>query len=159
MTTRLSDGDAAPPFTLPDADGKNVSLADFPGQRVIVYFYPAAMTPGCTTQAIDFTASMDELDAVGVRVIGISPDAQEKLIQFREQEAVGFPLLSDPDKSTLNAYGAYGEKLLYGKLIEGVIRSTFVIDVDQKGQGTIAVAQYNVKATGHVDKLKRDLRL
>ena len=112
MTTRLSDGDAAPPFTLPDADGKKVSLADFPGQRVIVYFYPAAMTPGCTTQAIDFTASMDELDAVGVRVIGISPDAQEKLIQFREQEAVGFPLLSDPDKSTLNAYGAYGETAL-----------------------------------------------
>jgi thioredoxin-dependent peroxiredoxin len=159
MTTRLSDGDAAPPFSLPDADGKNVSLADFPGQRVIVYFYPAAMTPGCTTQAIDFTAAMDELGAAGLHVIGISPDAQERLIQFREQESVGFPLLSDPDKSTLNAYGAYGEKLLYGKLIEGVIRSTFVIDVDRKGHGTIAVAQYNVKASGHVDKLKRDLRL
>ena len=159
MTTRLSDGDAAPPFSLPDADGENVSLADFPGQRVIVYFYPAAMTRGCTTQAIDFTASMDELGAAGMRVIGISPDAQEKLIQFREQESVGFPLLSDPDRSTLNAYGAYGEKLLYGKLIQGVIRSTFVIDVDQKGNGTIAVAQYNVKATGHVDKLKRDLHL
>jgi thioredoxin-dependent peroxiredoxin len=102
---------------------------------------------------------MDDLDAAGVHVIGISPDAQEKLIQFREQESVGFPLLSDPDKSALNAYGAYGEKLLYGKLIQGVIRSTFVIDVDQKGHGTIAVAQYNVKATGHVDKLKRDLHL
>ena len=159
MTTRLSDGDAAPPFTLPDADGKNVSLADFPGQRVIVYFYPGALTPGCTTQAIDFTAEIDELGAAGLHVIGISPDAQEKLIKFRKQESVGFPLLSDPDKSTLNAYGAYGEKLLYGKLIEGVIRSTFVIDVDQKGHGTIAVAQYNVKATGHVDKLKRDLHL
>ena len=133
MTTRLSDGDPAPPFTLPDADGKNVSLADFPGQRVIVYFYPAAMTPGCTTQAVDFTGSMDEFDAAGVHVIGISPDAQEKLIQFREQESVAFPLLSDVDKSTLNAYGAYGEKLLYGKLVEGVIRSTFVIDVDDKG--------------------------
>jgi peroxiredoxin Q/BCP len=148
MTTRLSDGDAAPPFSLPDADGKNVSLADFPGKRVIVYFYPAAMTPGCTTQAIDFTAAMDELSAAGLHVIGISPDAQERLIQFRELESVGFPLLSDPDKSTL-----------YGKLIQGVIRSTFVIDVDQKGHGTIAVAQYNVKATGHVDKLKRDLHL
>src|SRR5215203_7550690 len=159
MTTRLSYGDAAPPFTLPDSDGKNVSLADFPGQRVIVYFYPAAMTPGCTAQAIDFTAAMDELGAAGLHVIGISPDAQEKLIQFRKQESVGFPLLSDPDKSTLDAYGAYGEKLLYGKLIEGVIRSTFVIDVDQKGHGTIAVAQYNVKATGHDDKLKRDLQL
>jgi thioredoxin-dependent peroxiredoxin len=159
MTIRLSDGDAAPAFTLPDADGKNVSLADFPGQRVIVYFYPAAMTAGCTTQAIDFTAAMEQLGAAGLHVLGISPDAQEKLIQFREKESVGFPLLSDPNKSTLTAYGAYGEKLLYGKLIEGVIRSTFVIDVDQKGHGTIAVAQYNVKASGHVDKLKRDLHL
>ena len=136
MTTRLADGDAAPAFTLPDADGQHVSLADFAGQRVIVYFYPAAMTPGCTTQAVDFTAAMDDLDAAGLQVIGVSPDAQEKLIQFREQESVVFPLLSDPDKSTLNAYGAYGEKLLYGKLVEGVIRSTFVIDVDQKGHGT-----------------------
>ncbi len=159
MTIRLVDGDSAPPFTLPDADGKNVSLADFRGQRVIVYFYPAAMTPGCTTQAVDFTAAMEELGAAGLHVIGISPDAQEKLIQFRKKESVGFPLLSDPDRSTLDAYGAYGEKLLYGKLIKGVIRSTFVIDVDQIGNGTIAVAQYNVKAAGHVDKLKRDLHL
>ena len=147
MTIRLSDGDAAPAFNLPDADGKNVSLADFPGQRV------------CPTQAVAFTAAMEELGAAGLRVIGIAPDVQEKLIQFRDKESVAFPLLSDPDKSTLNAYGAYGEKLLYGKLIEGVIRSTFVIDVDQKGDGTIAVAQYNVKAAGHVDKLKRDLHL
>jgi len=159
MTIRLTEGDPAPPFTLPDADGKNISLADFSGQRVIVYFYPAAMTPGCTTQAIDFTAAMEQLDEAGLHVLGISPDDQEKLIQFREKESVGFPLLSDPDKSTLNAYGAYGEKLLYGKLVEGVIRSTFVIDVDEKGEGTIAVAQYNVKATGHVEKLKRDLHL
>ena len=119
MTIRLIDGDSAPPFTLPDADGKNVSLADFPGQRVIVYFYPAAMTPGCTTQAVDFTAAMEELGAAGLHVIGISPDAQEKLIQVPRKESVGFPLLSDPDKSTLDAYGAYGEKLLYGKLIQG----------------------------------------
>ncbi len=159
MTTRLADGDAAPAFTLPDADGRPVSLSDFAGQRVIVYFYPAAMTPGCTTQAVDFTAAMDDLSAAGLHVIGVSPDAQEKLIQFRERQQVGFPLLSDPEKSTLNAYGAYGEKLLYGKLVEGVIRSTFVIDVDSRGLGTVALAQYNVKATGHVDKLKRDLAL
>jgi thioredoxin-dependent peroxiredoxin len=159
MTTRLADGDAAPDFTLPDADGKDVSLADFAGQRVIVYFYPAAMTPGCTTQAVDFTAAMADLTAAGLHVIGVSPDTQEKLIQFRDQQKVSFPLLSDVDKTALSAYGAYGEKLLYGKLIEGVIRSTFVIDVDAKGRGTVAVAQYNVKATGHVDKLKRDLKV
>jgi peroxiredoxin Q/BCP len=159
MTTRLVDGDAAPAFTLPDADGKDVSLADFAGQRVIVYFYPAAMTPGCTTQAVDFTAAMADLTAAGLHVIGISPDPQEKLIQFRNQESVSFPLLSDADKTVLSAYGAYGEKLLYGKLIEGVIRSTFVIDVDTKGRGTVSVAQYNVKASGHVDKLKRDLKV
>ena len=159
MTTRLTEGDAAPAFTLPDADGKDVSLADFAGQRVIVYFYPAAMTPGCTTQAVDFTAAMADLTAAGLHVIGVSPDTQEKLIQFREQESVSFPLLSDADKTVLSAYGAYGEKLLYGKLIEGVIRSTFVIDVDAKGRGTVAVAQYNVKATGHVAKLKRDLKV
>ena len=121
-TARLQPGDPAPDFTLPDADGKPVSLTDFRGRRVIVYFYPAALTPGCTTQAIDFTAAMEELGAAGLHVIGISPDVQEKLIQFRDKESVAFPLLSDPDKSTLNAYGAYGVKLLYGKLIEGVIR-------------------------------------
>ena len=157
MTTRLADGDAAPAFTLPDAHGHDVSLADFAGQRVIVYFYPAAMTPGCTTQAVDFTAAMADLTAAGVHVIGISPDPQEKLIQFQDQESVSFPLLSDADKTVLTAYGAYGEKLLYGKLIEGVIRSTFVIDVDPLGEGQVAVAEYNVKATGHVDRLKRDL--
>ena len=159
MTTRLADGDAAPAFTLPDADGRDVSLSDFAGQRVIVYFYPAAMTPGCTTQAVDFTAAMADLTAAGLHVIGVSPDTQEKLIQFRNQQSVSFPLLSDVDKKTLAAYGAYGEKLLYGKLIEGVIRSTFVIDVDARGRGTVAVAQYNVKATGHVAKLRRDLAL
>ena len=159
MTTRLADGDAAPAFTLPDADGRDVSLADFSGQRVIVYFYPAAMTPGCTTQAVDFTAAMAELTAAGLHVLGVSPDPQEKLIQFRDQQSVSFPLLSDVDKTALSAYGAYGEKLLYGKLIEGVIRSTFVIDVDATGRGTVAVAQYNVKATGHVAKLKRDLKV
>ena len=157
MSTRLADGDVAPAFTLPDPDGNEVSLADYPGQRVILYFYPAAMTAGCTTQAVDFTAAMEELTAAGIHVLGVSPDPQQKLIQFRDQQSVAFPLLSDVDKKTLYAYGAYGEKLLYGKLVEGVIRSTFVIDVDQSGEGQVAVAHYNVKAAGHVDRLKREL--
>jgi peroxiredoxin Q/BCP len=158
MTTeRLTAGDPAPAFSLPDADGNKVALSDFAGQRVIVYFYPAAMTPGCTTQAVDFTAAGPDLDQAGLQVLGISPDPVGKLAKFREKEAVSFPLLADEDKSTLQAYAAFGEKLLYGKRIEGVIRSTFVIDVDDAGQGTIAVAQYNVKATGHVAKLRRDL--
>nr|AIA13369.1 AhpC/TSA family [uncultured bacterium] len=157
MTSRLAAGDTAPAFTLPDADGNDLSLADFPDQRVIVYFYPAAMTPGCTTQAVDFTAAMEELSAAGLHVIGISPDSPQKLAKFREQQSVAFPLLSDADKATLGAYAAYGEKMLYGKLVEGVIRSTFVVDVDTAGVGTVALAQYNVKAAGHVDKLRRDL--
>jgi peroxiredoxin Q/BCP len=159
MTPRLAPGDTAPDFTLLDADGEQVSLSDFAGHRVIVYFYPAAMTPGCTTQAVDFTAAISELEAAGLDVLGISPDTPEKLAEFRLQQSVAFPLLSDPDKTTLNAYGAYGEKMLYGKLIEGVIRSTFVVDVDEQGVGKVAVAQYNVKAAGHVDKLRRDLKV
>jgi thioredoxin-dependent peroxiredoxin len=155
--TRLDAGDAAPAFTLPDADGRDVSLSDFSGQRVIVYFYPAALTPGCTTQAVDFTAAINDLGTAGLHVLGISPDDQPKLTQFRERQSVAFPLLSDPAKTVLTAYGAYGEKLLYGKLVEGVIRSTFVVDVDNKGRGTVSVAQYNVRAAGHVEKLKRDL--
>ncbi|HYP45198.1 MAG TPA: peroxiredoxin [Propionibacteriaceae bacterium] len=157
MTTRLAPGDPAPDFTLLDADGDKVSLSDFAGHRVIVYFYPAAMTPGCTTQAVDFTAAIGELTAAGVDVLGISPDTPEKLAQFRSQQAVAFPLLSDPDRVALAAYSAYGERMLYGKLIEGVIRSTFVVDVDAEGNGTVALAQYNVKAAGHVTKLRRDL--
>ena len=157
MTTRLAAGETAPAFTLPDADGQPVSLSDFTDQRVIAYFYPAAMTPGCTTQAVDFTAAMDELSAAGVRVLGISPDPVEKLATFRQQQSVGFPLLSDPERTALTAYDAYGEKMLYGKLVEGVIRSTFVVDVDSDGVGTVAIAQYNVKAAGHVDKLRREL--
>ena len=157
MNHRLAPGDTAPDFTLQDADGNDVSLSDFAGQRVIVYFYPAAMTPGCTTQAVDFTAAIGDLDAAGLQVVGISPDSPQKLAQFRDQQSVAFPLLADPEKTTLNAYGAFGEKMLYGKLIEGVIRSTFVVDVDDEGRGTVAVAQYNVKAAGHVAKLRRDL--
>lgn len=134
-----------------------MSLADYAGQRVIVYFYPAAMTPGCTTQAIDFTAAAEDLHTAGLAVLGVSPDPVEKLAQFRAAESVTFPLLSDPDKAVLRAYAAYGQKMLYGKLVEGVLRSTFVIDVDDAGRGRIVVAQYNVKAAGHVAKLLQDL--
>ncbi len=151
--TRLSPGDPAPLFTLPDADGKEVSLADFRGRKVIVYFYPAAMTPGCTTQACDFRDSLDSLAAAGYAVLGLSPDKPEKLAKFRDRDAVTFPLLSDTSKETLAAWGAYGEKTMYGKKVTGVIRSTVVVGED----GNVEVAQYNVKATGHVAKLRRDL--
>jgi peroxiredoxin Q/BCP len=150
---RLEPGDQAPDFTLPDADGNPVSLAKLRGQRVIVYFYPAAMTPGCTKQACDFTAALPDLTAEGVTVLGISPDPPAKLARFREKEHLAFPLLSDQDKSVLGAYAAYGEKTNYGKTVMGVIRSTFVIAAD----GTIEKAQYGVKATGHVDRLRKDL--
>lgn len=150
---RLSPGDAAPDFTLPDADGKDVSLADFGGRKVIVYFYPAAMTPGCTTQACDFRDNLNSLVGAGYAVVGISPDAPGKLAEFRERDSITFPLLSDTSKSTLDAYGAYGEKMMYGKKVTGVIRSTVVVDPD----GTVGAAQYNVKAKGHVAKLRRDL--
>jgi peroxiredoxin Q/BCP len=150
---RLEPGDAAPDFTLPDADGNEVSLSSFRGQRVIVYFYPAAMTPGCTKQACDFTASLPALESAGYAVLGISPDAPAKLVKFREKEGITFPLLSDPDRKVLEAYGAYGEKKLYGKTTVGVIRSTFVIGPD----GKIEKAQYAVKATGHVGRLTAEL--
>lgn len=159
MTERLSPGDAAPAFTLPDAQGHDVSLSDFTGGKVIVYFYPAAMTPGCTTQAVDFTASAADFTKAGYAVVGISPDAPAKLATFAEKEALGITLLGDESKETLKAYGAFGKKVLYGREMEGVIRSTFVVSVDGEGNGTIDVAQYNVKATGHVAKLKRDLGL
>ena len=152
-TPRLQVGDTAPAFSLPDADGNTVSLADFRGRKVIVYFYPAASTPGCTKQACDFRDSLGELNGAGLDVIGISPDKPAKLAKFRDTEGLTFPLLSDPDKSVLTAWGAFGEKKMYGKTVQGVIRSTFVVDEN----GTIEVAQYNVKATGHVAKLRRDL--
>ena len=150
---RLSPGDVAPDFTLPDADGNPVSLSSYRGKRTIVYFYPAAMTPGCTTQACDFRDSLSALDAAGVSVLGVSPDPPAQLAKFRERDGLTFPLLADEDKSVLLAYGVYGEKKLYGKVVEGVIRSTFVIAPD----GTVENAMYNVKATGHVAKLRRDL--
>ncbi|MBV9722701.1 MAG: thioredoxin-dependent thiol peroxidase [Mycobacterium sp.] len=150
---RLAPGDRAPAFTLPDADGKKVSLADYRGRRVIIYFYPAASTPGCTKQACDFRDNLAELNDAGLDVIGISPDKPEKLAKFREAEGLTFPLLSDPDRTVLTKWGAYGEKKMYGKTVKGVIRSTFV--VDEKGK--VAEAQYNVKATGHVAKLRHEL--
>ena len=153
MSTRLAAGDAAPDFTLPDADGKPVSLSEFRGRRVIVYFYPAASTPGCTTEACDFRDSLADLNDAGFAVLGISPDKPEKLAKFRDKESLTFPLVSDPDKSVLSAYGAYGEKTMYGKTVTGVIRSTFLVDEE----GRIEAALYNVRATGHVAKLRRDL--
>jgi thioredoxin-dependent peroxiredoxin len=152
-TPRLSPGDAAPGFTLSDDKGAEVSLSDLRGEQVIVYFYPAAMTPGCTKQACDFTDSLDALQAAGYRVLGISPDKPEKLAKFRERDGLTITLLSDPERQALMAYGAFGEKKLYGKVVEGVIRSTFVVDEE----GRIRIAQYNVKASGHVAKLRRDL--
>ena len=152
-TPRLQPGDKAPAFSLPDADGKTVKLADYKGRKVIVYFYPAASTPGCTKQACDFRDNLAELNGAGLDVIGISPDKPEKLAKFRDNQELTFPLLSDPDKSVLTAWGAFGEKMMYGKKVTGVIRSTFLVDE----KGNIEVAQYNVKATGHVAKLRRDL--
>jgi thioredoxin-dependent peroxiredoxin len=153
----LTKGDLAPDFTLTDADQRSVSLADFAGGRVILYFYPAAMTPGCSLEAVDFNAAMADLAKAGYQVVGISPDQPAKLGKFRAKESLGFPLLSDPERTALDAYGAYGVKLLYGKQVSGVIRSTFVIDVDANGVGTIELAQYNVRATGHVARLRREL--
>ena len=152
-SARLEVGDKAPAFSLPDADGNTVKLSDFKGRKVIVYFYPAASTPGCTKEACDFRDSLAELNGAGIAVVGISPDKPEKLAKFRDAENLTFPLLSDPDKKVLTAWGAFGEKKMYGKTVQGVIRSTFL--VDEKGK--VAVAQYNVKATGHVAKLRKDL--
>lgn len=156
-TIRLQPGDTAPDFTLDSADGTPVTLSEVLKEhdRVVLYFYPAAMTPGCTTQACDFRDSLSSLRAAGYEVVGISPDSPEKLAQFRERDGLTFPLVSDPDKTVLTAYGAWGEKQNYGRTVTGVIRSTFVIDE----QGVIERALYNVKATGHVAKLRRDLGL
>jgi peroxiredoxin Q/BCP len=150
---RLAPGDPAPDFTLSDADGHPVALSSFRGQRVIVYFYPAAMTPGCTTQACDFRDNLAELNGQGITVLGISPDQPAKLAKFRDKEGLTFPLLSDPDRAVLQAYGAYGEKKLYGKTTVGVIRSTFVIDAD----GKIEKALYGVRAAGHVARLMSEV--
>jgi len=152
---RLQPGDEAPDFTLPDDRGEKVTLSALRGGRVIVYFYPAAMTSGCTTQACDFSDSLDALQAANVTVLGISPDSPQKLAEFREHDGLTITLLSDPDKQVLTRWGAYGEKNSYGKRGVGVIRSTVVVDAE----GRVEKAMYNVKATGHVAKLRRELAL
>jgi thioredoxin-dependent peroxiredoxin len=153
MTVRLSPGDPAPDFTLPDANGQDISLSDHRGRRVIVYFYPAASTPGCTKQACDFRDNLSQLNDAGFDVLGISPDPPAKLAKFRDAQGLTFPLLSDVDKTVLTAWGVWGEKKLYGRTMIGVIRSTFVVSPD----GKIAHAMYGVRATGHVAKLRKDL--
>jgi peroxiredoxin Q/BCP len=155
MSTRLAAGDPAPDFTLPDADDKPVSLSDYRGRRVVVYFYPAAGTPGCTKQACDFRDNLAELNDAGLDVLGVSPDKPAKLAKFREKEGLTFPLLSDPDREVLTAWGVFGEKQMYGKTVTGVIRSTFVVGPD----GTLEQALYNVRASGHVAKLRKDLKV
>lgn len=153
MNAQLTPGDAAPAFTLTAADGSTVSLSDYQGQKVIVYFYPKASTPGCTTQACDFRDSLASLQAAGYQVLGLSPDPVSALEKFSSSESLSFPLLSDEDHSVAEAYGAWGEKKNYGKVYEGLIRSTVVIDE----HGKVSHAQYNVKATGHVDRLRKEL--
>ncbi len=152
---RLSPGDTAPDFTLPTDAGGEVSLTGLRGRKVIVYFYPAAMTPGCTKQACDFSDSLEILQGAGYEVVGISPDKPAKLAKFRDRDGLSITLASDEDRAVMSAYGAFGEKKLYGKVVQGVIRSTVVLDEE----GTVVLAQYNVKATGHVSKLRRDLGL
>jgi thioredoxin-dependent peroxiredoxin len=152
---KLAPGDEAPDFKLLDADGKQVRLSSLRGQRVIVYFYPAAMTPGCTKEACDFRDSIGSLAAAGVTVLGLSPDEPARLAKFRDRDSLNFPLLSDPDLSVHKAYGAHGEKTLYGKTTVGVIRSTFVVGAD----GKLERVYYNVKATGHVERLRQELSI
>jgi len=152
---RLETGQTAPTFTLIDHTGRSVSLGDFAGRKLIIFFYPAAMTPGCTTEACDFRDSLVRLQQAGYDVVGISPDKPDKLAKFVDKEALTYPLLSDPDRSVMDAYGVYGEKTLYGKKVTGVIRSTIVVGPD----GTIALPKYNVKATGHVASLSKALGL
>ena len=151
MTQRLESGTPAPDFALLDQDGATVRLSDLHGQKTVLYFYPAAMTPGCTTQACDFRDSISSLQGAGYRVIGVSRDEPAKLAEFRERDGLTFTLLSDPDHAVHDAYGAWGEKMNYGKVVEGVLRSTFVLDEN----GVVSLAQYNVKATGHVARLRK----
>ena len=153
QTPRLEVGDKAPAFSLPDANGNTVSLADYKGRKVIVYFYPAASTPGCTKEACDFRDNLSELNDAGLDVVGISPDKPTKLAKFSDDQNLTFPLLSDPDRKVLTSWGAFGEKTMYGKTVQGVIRSTFVVDE----KGNIAVAQYNVKAAHTTTFIKKAL--
>ena len=157
--SKVSVGSKIPAFSATTTDGGSWKLADAAGRKVVLYFYPAAMTPGCTTQAVDFTAARDDFLEAGMDVVGISPDAPDKLAKFRERKHLNVQLLADPSLEVIKAYGAWGSKTLYGKTMDGVLRSTFVIDVAEDGTGTIELAQYNVRATGHVDRLRRDLGL
>jgi len=150
---QLAPGDVAPDFTLPTADGAQISLSGLHGRTVVIFFFPAAMTPGCTREAWDFESFHGSLAADGYQVIGVSPDSPERLAEFAASESLTYPLASDVDRTVLTAYGAFGEKSLYGKVVTGVIRSTVVVDPD----GRVALAQYNVRATGHVDRLRREL--
>lgn len=151
---RLDIGDVPPAFSLKNDSGSTTSLSDFAGQQVVVYFYPKANTPGCTKQACDFRDSLSDLNDLGIQVIGISPDPVEKLAKFREDHQLNFPLLSDEDKSVMTAWGTFGEKKNYGKIVQGVIRSTFLINED----GTVGLAKYNVRATGHVERIIREIK-
>ncbi len=151
--SKLNVGDTAPAFDLTSDEGKQVSLADYAGQKVIVYFYPKADTPGCTTEACDFRDSLTQLNDQNLQVLGISPDKPEALSKFRDKYELTFPLLSDPEKTTLEEWGAFGEKKNYGKVVQGVIRSTFLVDEE----GKIALAKYNVKATGHVARIIKEI--
>ncbi len=150
---RLAEGDKAPEFSLLNDAGETVSLQDFAGERVVVYFYPRANTPGCTKEACDFRDSLAQLNDAGIKVVGISPDKPESLAKFRDEHDLNFPLLSDPDKEVMQAYGAFGEKKNYGKIVQGVIRSTFLVEED----GTISLAKYNVRATGHVARIIKEI--
>ncbi len=150
---QLNIGQTAPAFTLADADGVNIALEDYEGEQVIVYFYPKAATPGCTTEACDFRDNIKSLSAVGYQVIGISPDSSEDIKAFAEQEELNFPLLSDPGSTVAKAYGSYGEKTINGRTFEGTLRSTFVLD----GQHNVELAEYNVEADGHVARLRDTL--
>ena len=155
MTDRLTAGDTAPDFTLPDQDGVEHHLADLRGRKVIVYFYPAASTPGCTTEACDFRDNLNSLASAGYQVLGVSKDEPEALARFKDEQGLTFPLLSDPELTVHQAYGAYGEKNNYGRIVTGTIRSTFVVDE----QGAVELPLYNVKATGHVASLRKKLGL
>ena len=155
MSTKLEKGAPAPSFTLPDETGRPVSLADHAGSKIIVYFYPAASTPGCTTEACDFRDNINSLKSAGYQVLGVSKDAPEALRAFKDEQGLNFPLLSDPDLAVHEAYGAYGEKNSYGRIVTGTIRSTFVVDEE----GAVQLPLYNVKATGHVASLRRKLGL
>ena len=152
---RLETGQTAPAFTLNDHAGRSVSLSDFAGRKLIIFFYPAAMTPGCTTEACDFRDSLVRLQRAGYDVVGISPDKPDKLAKFVEKQSLTYPLLSDADRAVMDAYGAFGEKMLYGKKVTGVIRSTVVVGP----AGTVVLPKYNVKATGHVASLSKALGL